>query len=193
MSSVLSPYPWAPGFYPGDRPQIVTTRFQYEDGHTHRSLPRHRWLRRPEGGAGAKTPTEVSDEVQELDAARPRWRRLSRRHQVGVHTAGRVAAVPRGQRRRIRTRHLQGPPPHGVRSAPAHRGMPDRQLRRRPVAVLPLHPRRDAARARTRRQGARRRVRRRATSARTSSAPTSASTSCCTTAPAPTWSARRPH
>ena len=29
-----SPYPWAPGFYPGDRPQIVTARFRYEDSHT---------------------------------------------------------------------------------------------------------------------------------------------------------------
>ncbi len=32
--SVLSPYEWAPGFYPGDRPAIVTSRFRYEDGYT---------------------------------------------------------------------------------------------------------------------------------------------------------------
>ena len=25
--STTSPYPWAAGFYPGDRPQIVTSRF----------------------------------------------------------------------------------------------------------------------------------------------------------------------
>ena len=28
-------YPWAPGYYDdGDRPQIVTSRFRYEDSHT---------------------------------------------------------------------------------------------------------------------------------------------------------------
>ena len=26
---VVSPYPWAPGYYPSDRPAIVTSRFQY--------------------------------------------------------------------------------------------------------------------------------------------------------------------
>ena len=30
-----SPYPWAAGYYDdGDRPQIVTSRFKYEDAHT---------------------------------------------------------------------------------------------------------------------------------------------------------------
>ena len=40
----------------------------------------------------------------------------------GFLPAGRVAALPRRQRRRERARHLQGPPPHGARPAPAHRG-----------------------------------------------------------------------
>ena len=30
-----SPYPWAAGYHDdGDRPKIVTSRFQYPDGHT---------------------------------------------------------------------------------------------------------------------------------------------------------------
>ena len=31
---VVSPYPWAPGYYPSERPTVVTSRFQYEDSHT---------------------------------------------------------------------------------------------------------------------------------------------------------------
>ncbi|MFN5841472.1 MAG: NADH-quinone oxidoreductase subunit F, partial [Acidimicrobiaceae bacterium] len=27
-------WPHAPGFYPGDRPKIVTSRFEYEDSYT---------------------------------------------------------------------------------------------------------------------------------------------------------------
>ena len=76
--------------------------------------------------------------------------------------------------------------------APAHRGLPDRLLRGRAVAVLPLHPRRDGRGPGARRRRARRGVRGRATSARTSSAATSMSTSSCTGAQAHTWWARRP-
>jgi NADH-quinone oxidoreductase subunit F len=56
-------FPWAAGYVQGDRPMIVTSRFQYEDGHT-----LHRFL--ATGGyeglktAMAKTPTEVHDEVR---------------------------------------------------------------------------------------------------------------------------------
>ena len=32
--TIESPYHWAPGYYPGNRPEIVTSRFKYEDGHT---------------------------------------------------------------------------------------------------------------------------------------------------------------
>ena len=42
--------------------------------------------------------------------------------EVGLLPARRVAPLPRRQRRRVRARHLQGPPPHGARPAPAHRG-----------------------------------------------------------------------
>jgi len=35
MSATPSPYPWAPGYHDdGDRPQIVTSRFRFEDSHT---------------------------------------------------------------------------------------------------------------------------------------------------------------
>src|SRR6185436_9803543 len=103
--TVVSPYPWAPGFYPpataGDRPQVVTSRFQYDDAYT---LDRYHATGGYEGlkAALAKTPAA----------------RLPGRNEVGVHAAGRVAALPRGERRRIRAGHLQGPPPHGVRPAP---------------------------------------------------------------------------
>ena len=55
---VVSPYPWAPGFYPGDRPQVVTSRFQYEDGYT---LERYHATGGYEGlrAALAKSPAEV--------------------------------------------------------------------------------------------------------------------------------------
>ncbi|CAN5646818.1 NADH-quinone oxidoreductase subunit NuoF [soil metagenome] len=60
----MSTYGWAPGFIDdGDRPQIVTSRFQYEDGHT-----LDRYLATG-GYAGLKaaltrTPTEVHEEVK---------------------------------------------------------------------------------------------------------------------------------
>lgn len=60
----MSSYPWAPGYIDdGDRPQIVTSRFRYEDGYT---LERYRAT----GGYAAlkavlaKTPTQVHDEVK---------------------------------------------------------------------------------------------------------------------------------
>jgi len=60
---VVSPYPWAPGYYPSDRPAVVTSRFQYEDGHTlDRSLATggYEGLR----AALAMSPSEVADEVK---------------------------------------------------------------------------------------------------------------------------------
>ena len=61
--STPSPYPWAPGFYPGDRPQIVTSRFQYEDAHTidrYHATGGYQGLRK----ALEQTPAEVSEEVK---------------------------------------------------------------------------------------------------------------------------------
>jgi NADH-quinone oxidoreductase subunit F len=56
-------YPWAAGYVQGDRPMIVTSRFQYEDGHT---LQRCLATGGYEGlrAALAKSPTEVHDDVR---------------------------------------------------------------------------------------------------------------------------------
>ncbi len=184
------PIPGRPGFVAGRPPEDRHLALPVRRLVHARALPRHRWLRglasraRQVAGRGARRG-------QERHLARPRRRRLPGRREVGAHAAERVAALPRRQRRRERARHLQGPPADGVRSAPAHRGLPHRLLRRRAVAVLPLHPRRDGARPGAHRRRRSTRPTPPATSARTSSAPTSASTSCCTGAPAPTWSARR--
>ena len=66
-----------------------------------------------------------------LGPARPRRRRLPDRPQMVVHAqaVGRAAALSRGQRRRVRARHLQGPRDHAARSASAGRRLPDRRLR----------------------------------------------------------------
>ena len=60
---VVSPYPWAPGYYPSDRPAVVTSRFQYEDAHT---LERYEATGGYEGlrAALAKTPAEMAEEVK---------------------------------------------------------------------------------------------------------------------------------
>ena len=145
-----------------------------------------------QGRARPRRPTEVVDEVKARQPARPRRRRLPGRRQVGLLPARRVAALPRRQRRRVRAGHLQGPPPHGARSAPAHRGRAHRLLRRRLPPGLPLRPGRDGPRPGAHRRRPSTRPTPPATSARTSSAPTSPSTSSCTGAPAPTsWARRR--
>ncbi len=60
----MSSYNWAPGFIDdGDRAQIVTSRFQYEDGHT---LDRYLATGGYAGlkAALARTPTQVHEEVK---------------------------------------------------------------------------------------------------------------------------------
>ena len=56
-------YPFTPGFYSGDRPEIVTSRFKYEDSY---SLERYLATDGYKGlrAAMAKTPTAVHDEVR---------------------------------------------------------------------------------------------------------------------------------
>jgi len=56
-------YPWTPGFYAGDRPRIVTSRFEYEDSHT---LTRYLATEGYEGlkAALAKPAPDVHEEVK---------------------------------------------------------------------------------------------------------------------------------
>jgi len=66
MSGTPSPYPWAAGYYPGDRPQIVTSRFQYDDGHTlerYHATEGYQGLRK----ALEMTPAEVTEQGRLLD------------------------------------------------------------------------------------------------------------------------------
>ena len=71
----------------------------------------------------------------------------------------RAAALSRGQCRRIRARHLQGPRDHAQRSASADRGLPDRRLRHGRPCRLHLYPRRVHPRARAPAGGDRRGLR----------------------------------
>ena len=107
-----------------------------------RELPAQRRLRGPAQGV-RHDPRRGHLRGQGLRPARPRRRRLPDRHEVGLHPAGRrQAALPRGQRRRVRARHLQGhAAAHGQ---PAHpdRGRHHRLLRDPRLARLHLHPRR---------------------------------------------------
>ena len=81
---------------------------------------------------------------EEVGPARPRRRRLPDRPEMVVHAEAveRPAALSRGQRRRVRARHLQGPRHHAARSAQAGRGLPGRRLRDGRARRLHLHPRR---------------------------------------------------
>ena len=108
-----------------------------------RRLGRHQGLHR-EG------PRLAGQRGEGVGPARARRRGFRDRAQVVVHAqAGRrPAALSRGQCRRVRARHLQGPRDHAARSASSDRGLPlcrrgDGRERR-----LHLHPRRIRARAR---------------------------------------------
>ncbi|MFP4511845.1 MAG: NADH-quinone oxidoreductase subunit NuoF [Acidimicrobiales bacterium] len=63
MTTTGTTYPWAVGFVAGDRPQVVTERFQYEDSFT---LARYEATGGYEGleAALAKAPNEVHDDVR---------------------------------------------------------------------------------------------------------------------------------
>ena len=60
----MSTYPWAAGYIDdGDRPKIVTSRFQYEDGYTlerYHATGGYQALR----AVLARTPGEVHEEVK---------------------------------------------------------------------------------------------------------------------------------
>ena len=114
--------------------------------------------------------------------ARPRRRRFPDRAQV-VAGARRARAAPvRGQCRRGRARHLQGPLLSRARSAPLHRRHADRGLGGRGAGDLSLHPRRISRAAAD--AGARKSTRSRARVSRRTP-------SCiCAAAPAPTSAAK---
>ena len=115
-----------------DAPKIVTTPLRATTTRTRSTrYVAHRRLRRACARRSSMRPDEVVERGQDRQPARPGRRRLPRRREVGLLPARRVAALPRRQRRRVRAGHLQGPPPHGARSAPAHRGRPHRLLRGR--------------------------------------------------------------
>ena len=109
----------------------------------------------------AKAPAAVGDEVKAASLLGRGGAGFPAGVKWGFCPPGRVAALPRRQRRRVRAGHLQGPPPHGARSAPAHRGRAHRLLRHRRRAGVPLRPRRDGARPGAHRPGAQRGLRRR--------------------------------
>jgi len=64
VSGTTSPYPWAAGFYDdGDRPQIVTSRFKYDDSYTldrYHATGGYQGLRK----ALEMQPADVADEVK---------------------------------------------------------------------------------------------------------------------------------
>ncbi|MEG3600134.1 MAG: NADH-quinone oxidoreductase subunit F, partial [Actinomycetota bacterium] len=59
----MTSFPWAPGFIDGDRPKIVTSRFEYEDSHT---LERYLATGGYEGlrSALARSPQDMHEEVR---------------------------------------------------------------------------------------------------------------------------------
>ena len=75
------------------------------------------------------------------------------RPEVVVPAEGRVPALPRGERRRRRAVHVQGPHAHRARPAPAHRGHRHHGVRDPGAPRVHLH----ARRVRARRRAARRR------------------------------------
>src|SRR5690606_23687806 len=74
--------------------------------------------------------------------ARSRWRGLPDRRQVELRAEGCLPQVHRGERRRVRARHLQRPPDHGKQPASAYRGRADRGVCYPGGADLHLYSRR---------------------------------------------------
>ena len=138
-------------------------------------------------------PTSIAAR-QGLRAARPRRRGLPDRHEVVLHPAGRrQAALPGGQRRRVRAGHLQGHPADDRRPAPADRGR-DHRVVRDPAPRTPSST--SAARSlhvvRRLQHAVARGLRRRLPGQGHPRARASTWSSWCTAAPAPTSAARRP-
>ena len=111
----------------------------------------------PDGARPVARRGRLAD--QGRDAARTGRRRLPRGHQVELLPSRGLAPLHRGERRRVRARHLQGPRAHGARSPPADRRLPDRGLRHRRGPGVPVRPGRDAPRPGADRRRAERGVR----------------------------------
>ena len=93
------------------------------------------------------TPRRGHRDREELRAARPRRGRLPDRREVGLPAAGRQqAALPGGQRGRIRAWRLQGRPADDGHPAHAHRGRGHRLVRDQGQPRVHLRPGRGAAR-----------------------------------------------
>ena len=126
-----------------DKDRIFTNLYGLHDWRLEAAKRRGTW----NGTADmlAQTPEWICDQIKNSGPARPRRRRLRHRPEVDLHAqgGGRAAALPGGQRRRVRAGHLQGPRDHAPRSAPADRGLPDRLPRHAGARLLHLHPRRD--------------------------------------------------
>ena len=99
----------------------------------HRRRARERRVRRAAQGAH-HGPRGHRRRGHRLGSARPRRRRVRHRPEVVVPAQGRVPPLPRGQRRRRRAVHLQGPHAGGGRPAPVDRGhRHQRRSRSRPT------------------------------------------------------------
>ena len=150
---------WPACASPGSTAGRRTTGARHDlgaDPDAHRTLGRARLvhagglpaLRRVPGAAeGARHgPGRGHPGGEGLRAARPRRRRLPHRGQVGLHPAGRrQAALPGGQRRRVRAGHLQGHPADAGHPAGAGRGRDHRRVCHQGEPGLHLRARRGAA------------------------------------------------
>ena len=64
MTATATTYPWTPGFYAGDRPKIVTSRFEHEDSYTierYEATGGYQGLRNALGMAAPDVHTMVKD------------------------------------------------------------------------------------------------------------------------------------
>ena len=112
----------------------------------HRRVPAGGRL--PGAAEGARhVPGRGHRDREELRTARPRRGHVPDRSEVGLPAAGRrQAALPGGERGRIRTRCLQGRPADDGHPAHAHRGRGHRRLRDRGRPRVHLRPGRGPAR-----------------------------------------------
>ena len=103
-------------------------------------------------------PDAVVEEVKTSGLRGQGRRRLRLRPEVVARPEGRVPALPRGERRRGRAVHVQGPHARRARPAPDHRGCDRQRVRDQGAPRVHLPARRVRARRRAARQGDRGRL-----------------------------------